>query len=148
MLKIKSLLASMGRFTGGVGVGEPAAPPESPHAALLLGKSRIVETTLNSPIEEREIIIRIYNRAFQEPGEDHEFLLDALIHEVAEKIGTNYQLGDDGTNIRSIDPTKTNNLPAWQEIGRASGGQGIVYRIADVTVTLIVQDSYTFAAST
>ncbi len=148
MQKLKSLLASMGRFKGGVEIGEPYAGPESPHAALILGQVRTVETTLDAPIEERDIHIRIYDRAFQEPREEHEFLLDDLIHEVIEKIGTNYQLGDSGTNVRSIDPTKTLATPAWQEIGRTSGGQGIWYRTADVIVTLIVQDSYTFAAST
>ena len=146
MLKVKSLLQSMGRFHGGVEIGEPYSGPDSPHAAILIGPWRIIETTLTSPVEERQIIIRIYDRAFQEPREDHEFLLDDLMHEVAEKLGTNFRIG--GSNVRALAPVQMTGQPAWQEIGRAAGGVGIWYRTADVLLPIIVDDSYTFAEGT
>jgi hypothetical protein len=147
MLKLKSLMQSMGRFQGGVEIGEPTTGPESPHAAIIIGPSwRITETTLDGPIEEREITIRIYDRAFQEPREEHEFLIEELAAEVEEKIGTNYQLG--GNNVRNVKPINMTVRFGWQEIGRlsGSGGQGIWYRTADIVVPIIVDDSYTFAA--
>ena len=144
LIQLKSHLLAGGLFPGGVGIGEPFAPPDSPYASLIVGPEwTIPETTLTGPVELRQVTIRIYNRALQEPVETNEFLISNIISELMEDIWTDFKF--DEANVRVVRPTEMSVRFGYQEIGRAAGGAGLMFRIADMIVPLRVDDSFTFA---
>ena len=145
LIQLKSHLLAGGLFPGGVGIGEPFTPPDSPYASLIVGPEwSIPETTLVSPVELRQITIRIYgNRAIQEPTEENEFRISNIISELMEDIWTDFTFNE--ANVRVVRPTEMSVRFGYQEIGRAAGGTGIMFRIADMIVPLRIDDSFTFA---
>ena len=144
LIQLKSHLQAGGLFPGGVGIGEPFAPPDTPYASLIVGPEwTIPETTLVSPVELRQVTIRIYNKAMQEPVETNEFLISNIISELMEDIWTDFKF--DEANVRVVRPTEMSVRFGYQEIGRAAGGAGLMFRIADLIVPLQIDDSFSFA---
>ena len=144
LIQLKSHLQAGGLFRGGVGIGEPFAPPDTPYASLIVGPEwTIPETTLTSPVELRQVTIRIYNKAMQEPVETNEFLISNIISELMEDIWTDFTFNE--ANVRVVRPTEMSVRFGYQEIGRAAGGAGLMFRIADLIVPLQIDDSFSFA---
>ena len=145
LIQLKSHLQAGGLFPGGVGIGEPFTPPDTPYASLIVGPEwTIPETTLVSPVELRQVTIRIYNKAMQEPVETNEFLISNIISELMEDIWTDFTFNE--ANVRVVRPTEMSVRFGYQEIGRAAGGAGLMFRIADLIVPLQIDDSFSFAS--
>jgi hypothetical protein len=140
LLSLKSKLQASGRFKS-VSIGDPSEPPNSPHAAVILRRYEHTTTTLGKTVERRTAVVRIYQKAFESP-EDTEYLLDDIIAEVEEDIFGDLKLG--GT-IRNVEPLGVTVEFGYLAVGRDRGGAGIMYRIADISIPMIVDDSATFA---
>ena len=138
---LQSKLQAGGRFKS-VSIGEPTDPPDSPHAAIILRRYENTSTTLNGSIERRTVIVRIYQKAFVEPRGDVEFLLDDMVSEFMEDIFGDFDLGG---AIRNIEPLGVVVDFGYQSVGRA-GGNEVMYRLADVSIPMIVDDNAVFAA--
>jgi hypothetical protein len=133
---IQSYLQASARFDS-VSVGEPLSAPAGISAAVLLSDNRIDALTLNSTIEIRTVVIRIYVSALAEPKSDTEFVLDETQAELIEDFCGDADLGTNG--IRAIDVKNIVTRYGYQTIG--AGGNNAIYRICDITLPLIVDDS-------
>lgn len=136
--QVQSYLAASGRFPGGVSIGEPKSAVEHLHAALILGNAAVASTTLTTTIERRELVIRLYLNMLALESELTEYTLDDTYAEVVEDICNDLDLGTSG--VRNIDVTGITFRPGYLSIGQT------MYRVADITVPLVVDDSASFAA--
>lgn len=134
---MQSHLAASGYFPGGVEVGEPKSAPADLHAALILGDGAHTSTTLATTIEQREIIIRIYINALDQPSEDIEFTLDDVMAEVEADLLGDFTL--EVTGVRRIVPLGITSRAGYQEVS------GTLFRILDISIPLEIDDSATFA---
>lgn len=132
---LQSKLQASGRFDS-VSIGDVTDPPAGVHGAIMLRRYENPATTLNGTIERRIVVIRILTKAFQEPAEDAEFLLDDIVSEILEDIWGEFDLG--GT-IRYIEPLGVTTEFGYYDIGP------VKYRAADIFLPMIVDDSATFA---
>jgi len=103
----------------------------------MLAAYSIPATTLNRTIERREVSIRVYINAMREPVEEIEFDLDTIVGDIMEDLCGDFSLG--GT-VRNIDATAVVTRFGYQTIS------GMMYRLADITLPLIVDDSAAFVA--
>ncbi len=136
LINLKSKLQATGRFKA-VSVGEPTKAPESPHAAVFMSRYENPSTTLSGTIERRTLMIRVYVKAFTEPVEDAEFLMDDIVTETMEDIFEEFDLGG---NVRNVEPTLVTATPGYQQVADT------MYRLADISVPVIVDDSASFVA--
>lgn len=139
LIQLKSYLQASARFND-VTVGEPLSPPSGVHGSVLLSDNRMDALTLTGTIEVRVVTIRIYVSALQEPKEDTEILLDDIQAELVEDFCGDFDLGSNG--IRNIDVKNITTRYGYQTIG--AGGNNSIYRICDITLPLVVDDSATF----
>jgi hypothetical protein len=133
---MQSALMATGRFNA-VSIGEPLGPPQSIHASLFLGEYSHPLTTLTTTIERRTVVIRLYVNALAEPQEEIEFRLDEAIAQLQSDLLGDFDLG---ATVRTIDVTGMVARPGYQTVGNT------LYRICDVLVPLLVDDSATFVA--
>lgn len=133
---IESHLNASGYFPGGVSVGEPSDPPSDDFASIFMGNIEHASTTLNGTIERRTWIIRLYVKAFREPRWEIEYLLDEMYADIMTRLLGDYTLGG---NVRNIEPLNLRLAPAYQTVG------GTVFRLADISVPMLVDDSATYA---
>lgn len=134
MLNLQSKLEALGRFAS-VSIGEPSEPPNSPHAAVILSRFENAGTTLAKTIERRILVVRVYIKAFNDPRGDNEFLMDDIATEFMESVWGDFDLGG---NVRNPEPLGVTVNFGYQTIANT------VYRIADISLPLIVDDSATF----
>ncbi len=118
-----------------VTIGEPKAPPESKHVAIMLRRYTNPSTTLTGTVELRTVGCRAYINMVREPIEEIEFDLDEIAVSIIEKFCGDYDIG---AQVRGIDPTLITVEFGYQTIGQT------LFRIADVLVPLIVDDSASF----
>lgn len=122
---LESKLAKTGRFSGGVMIGQPAAPPECPSAAIFLSSGTASLLTMTSYQRTREITIRVYlDAAAGEPRDEADIELDQMVYDTEEDIRTDLSLGTTGWVVfgdiaESYDYT---------DVG------GHLYRTADITI--------------
>lgn len=133
---VQSKLQAGGRCTGGVGIGEPTKPPESPYAAVFMGGYEHATTTLTGTVERRTIIIRLYVKHFGDPASDAEFLMDDIVTETMEDFLEEFDLGG---NVRNVEPLGVTGTPGYQMI------VDTWYRVCDIRVPVLIDDSATFA---
>ena len=139
MFVIQNHLSQSGLFAD-VQIGEPMSAPDTSDrafAAILLGPRRVVETTLATSVEERSVIIRVYIAVRREPRQDIEFELDEIASDILSRLGGDFELGGD---IRQVWVTGMVASPAYQQVGT------VMYRLIDITVPMIVDDSVTWSA--
>lgn len=136
MLKLQSYLDASGYFRTS-SIGEPKDPPEGLHGAVMLRAYSHPATTLSGTIERRDITLRIYYDALAEPQGNIEFELDEIVAAIEEDLLGDFDLG---ATVRNIDVTAMTVNFGYQTIANR------IYRIADIVVPLIVDDSATFAA--
>lgn len=134
---LQSHLVASARFRGNVEIGEPKDPPADWTAAILLQSYVMPATTLAKTIERRDVIIRIYRNALSEPRSHIEFEMDNAVSEVIEDLLGDFDVGG---NVRNIDVTAMTVSFGYQSIGRT------LYRIGDILVPMIIDDSATFVA--
>ena len=119
-------------------IGEPTRPPDGYAVAVLYHRSRIKATTLTGPIETRTIICRVYHKAaLEDPVAELEQRMAEYVDDIIATFMGDFDLG--GT-IRNIEMTELEVQWGFQTI------QNLTYRLADVYVPMIVDDSATFAA--
>jgi hypothetical protein len=127
-----------------VQIGEPKMPPGGTiHAAIFMSEVRVPEVT-DKTIEVHEVIARFYHVLdLQSPDQEApEIDLAALVQRVAESMLGDADLG--GT-VRNIDAagqygTGISTLWGYETIS------GTTFRIADMTIPIIIDDSASVAA--
>ena len=133
---LQGFLQASGRFQA-VTIGEPKDPPDGVHGAIFLADYGMPMVMLNGgSVERRTVTVRIYINALREPRGDIEFLMDDIVSELLEDFCGDYDLG--GT-VRDIKPTEITTRFGYQTVGQ------VLYRIADITLPMTVDDSATFA---
>ncbi len=141
--KIADHLKSSG-FVESAGIGEPFSPPEDLHGAVFYGPEwTTYETTLSAPREERQIMIRVYQRAFVEDIETAELRIGRIASEVYRTLFQDFTFDQDEVTMGS--PTRFRTSFGYQEIGREAGGAAVMYRFVDFLVPLLIDDSFSFA---
>ena len=149
LAQLQTLLTNTGSFGAGVQIGEPFAPPvlttTTLLAAILFQTYEPAGTTLNTTIEVWDLLVRIYALAGMTPADAstvEQNLAKAFASTLATLAG-HYTLG---STVRAIDW-------AGEEAGRKVGAKwghlvisGTIFRVVDLVVPLIVDDSATFAA--
>ena len=134
---IAGYLAASGWCTGGAVIGEPRAAPSGLSGAVFMSRAEHPSTTLTGTIERRYVTIRLYIDAMQEPLENTEYDLDEATSQVVSDLLGDFDLG---SSVRTIDVTLMTVEYGFQTVGTT------LFRIADVIVPMIVDDSATFVA--
>ncbi len=125
-------------------IGEPFRPPGDFHGAVFYGAPwTIYETTLTTPRERRDVIIRLYRRAVVDDEEKAELEFGRTLAELTQSLWKDFQF-DDSSEVQWGSPTDFEIQPGYQSVGRETGGVEILYRIADLTLPILVDDSFTF----
>jgi hypothetical protein len=141
---VQSHILSSGYAREIVSIGEPKQPPQGGDSsfrfAIFMDNVEVVETTLNTSIEKITVAIRIYRNMLAEPVDRVELQMAEAVSELGSSLMGDFSLGD---TIRNID------------FGQYGGGftinwgyvelGGTMFRIADFTLPLIVDDSATLA---
>lgn len=148
MRNLQSYFVASGYFPGGVLIGEPKQPPTPKGsnqfaASLFMRSVRVNQLMLDGATEETHVVTaRIYNTMLAEPTEDMELALARVVQQVVSDILADADLG--GT-IRNIDPGGMGGTAMTAEFGHIDQS-GVMYRIADITIPMIVDGSATAAA--
>ena len=141
--QIATYLQKSGYF-GQVTIGEPKAPPngEKLAAAVFIRSTAVAQLTLNGTIESHVLTIRIYRNMLKEPVDTIEFELAEAVSEVSNDLLGDVNLGD---RVRAIDVGGIHAAPYRVDWGYVPVNQ-TMFRIADITFGLIVDDSATLIA--
>uniref|UniRef100_A0A6M3XKI5 Uncharacterized protein n=1 Tax=viral metagenome TaxID=1070528 RepID=A0A6M3XKI5_9ZZZZ len=124
-------------------IGEPESPPgERLAASVYMGNISIVSLTLNTTIEVHTVILRLYMDMLAEPTEGIEFKLAEVVSGIFHDLLGEYDLG---TTIRNVDAGGIYGSPLRATWGYVDVG-GKMYRIVDMSIPLIVDDSAVLAA--
>lgn len=133
---LESHLAASGWFQGGVAIGEPSEPPSSVHAAISMDRiSWNIPQPLDQTSELRTVRIVLYARHMEEPRDEVELSLEHAVDEMMEDYFGDFQLG----GVRA---------PSMPDVEAQFGYQQVAqtwYRIVEISLPLIVDNSATFA---
>jgi hypothetical protein len=121
---IESQLAASGRFSGGVTLGVPAGPPETPAAAIFLARGAANLLTMSTFLRRREVTIRVYMDAAAEPRDEAEIALGEIVYDTEDDIRTNLNLSATGWIVQG---------EVIEDFDYAEVG-GRQFRIADITL--------------
>lgn len=125
-----------------VQVGEPKAPPPGPFAvSVFMQDVGVVSLTLSGTIERHSVLIRIYRRIFEDTESNIELEMAALVSRVMSDLAGEFDLG---ATIRNVDLGGQHGAPLSARFGYVDVG-GTMYRVGDISVGLIVDDSGTQA---
>lgn len=139
---IASYLQASGYFQT-VNTGEPKSPPTGKlNAAVFMDSVNVVQLTLATTIEIHAVIIRIYINMMSDPEEQIEYQMAEAVSKVSSDLIGEYDLG---ATIRNVDAGGAHSSGLRASWGYLELG-GIIYRIVDMYVPLLVDDSATFAA--
>lgn len=123
-----------------VKIGEPKAPPNAPiAAAIYMSRVGVAQLTLGTTIESHVVIVRIYTNMLEEPTAKIETDLAIVASDFMADLAGEFDLGG---SVRNVDV-------GGQHSGGLSAEWGYIdlsgkwYRVVDVTVPLIVDDSGT-----
>lgn len=148
--KVKSTLQAVESYLKASGyvrtvlVGEPKQPVEGHgvSAAIYMTSADVVQLTLNGTIEVHTATIRLYADMLREPLEANEFEMSEIAGSILSDLLGEYDLG--GT-VRNIDAGGQYGSAVSVRWGHVDVS-GKMYRIADIALPLIVDDSATLAA--
>jgi len=148
--KVKSTLQAVASYMEASGyirnvsVGEPKQPLEGRglSAAIFMSSANVVELTLATTIEVHVAMIRVYADMLREPLEANEFEMSEVVGDILSDLLGEYDLGGTIRNIDAAGQYGTAVSTSWGHIDLS----GKMYRIADITLPLIVDDSATLAA--
>ena len=148
---IKRTLQMLQTYVAGSGyvsdcvIGEPKyarAAQEQPFSAVFMDNVGIYGLTVGGNTREVHVlVIRLYLDMKREPAEDVEIELAQSVQEIISDI-----LGDAdlGGNVMTVDPAGM----AGESIGTTWGYEdisGVMYRMADIRIPILVDDSATMA---
>lgn len=124
-----------------VTVGEPTAWGDADrlYGAIWTLGTRIPYVTLGTAVRIYDTRVRLYTKAFKRPQDSREFELARAVQQVSSRLFGDFTLG--GT-IREIDISGQFGQPVRARWGHAPVA-GVMYRIADIDLALVVNDSST-----
>ena len=125
-------------------IGEPKSPPSGDQltASVFLNSISVAEVTLGTTIESHVLTLRIFRNMLAEPTETMEKEFAKAISSILSDIIGEFDLGG---SIRSIDVAGIYGSSIAVSYGYLDLG-GTMFRIADITLPLIVDDSATTTA--
>tara|TARA_R110000744_G_scaffold158398_1_gene274372 strand:- start:157 stop:612 length:456 start_codon:yes stop_codon:yes gene_type:complete len=125
-------------------IGEPKSPPSGNQfaACVFLNSINVAQLTLGTTIESHVLTLRIYRNMLAEPTETMEKELAKMVSSVLADLIGEFDLGN---SIRSIDVGGQYGAGVSVNYGYLDLG-GTMFRIADITLPLIVDDSATTTA--
>ncbi len=137
---VNSYLRRLGTLSGAQ-IGEPKDPPEDFYGCVFMRDTAVAELTLASTIEVHSVFVRIYmnmlrssqNPAARPPEAELARAVSKTMQDFAEDA-------DLGSTVRNVDLAGQHGTAMGARWGYAEVG-GTVYRIADITVPLIVDGS-------
>ena len=140
---IESVLKRTGYFGAGTQQGEPKSPPVGDlFAAVWMDRVAVYSLTLNGTIEAHVVTVRMYRRDLQEPRERAEDELSRAVLAVQDLLMADVDLGG---AVRNVDAGGQTGQSFGVEMGHIEMG-GVKFRVADMRVPLIVDDSAALAA--
>lgn len=140
---IESYLSKSGYFAS-VSVGERKAPPSGGGLSvdLWMKSASVVRLYANGGTGESHVVlVRVYRDLFGLPTEETEFVLAKAVQQVLGDLLGEYDLG---ATVREIDAGGINGTPVRTDWGHVDIG-GKLFRVADITLPLSVDDSATMA---
>lgn len=141
---IESYALACGYFTG-VQIGEPRAVPQGGlTAAIIMQAQRVDHLVLDAPVEVHTVLLRVYRNMLAEPEEDGEILVSRAVSKfLTDLYNGSISLGG---AIRHVDVAGAYGTPVGTRWGYLDVS-GVMHRIADVTIPLVVDAAAsTFAA--
>ena len=125
-------------------IGEPKSPPSGDQltASVFLNSISVAEVTLGTTIESHVLMLRIFRNMLAEPTETMEKEFAKAVSSILSDIIGEFDLGG---SIRSIDVAGMYGASISVNYGYMDLG-GTMFRIADITLPLIVDDSATTTA--
>jgi hypothetical protein len=141
--QVQSYVDSGGYFKSSQ-IGEPKNPPtQALHAAVFMGEvSQIMVFAGGETRERHTVTVRVYDNAFAEPAEDVELEMARAVNALVNDIVGDADLG---ATIMSVDVAGMHGAPLSVRWGHVDVG-GTMFRIADITLPLIVDGNATVAA--
>ena len=141
LVQMQTYLARSG-YVDEVLVGEPKSPPSSQGltAALFLSNVGIGQITAGGQtVESHVVMLRIYRNMLKEPTEQIEYELAEAVSNISDDLLGDFDLG---ARIRHIDAGGIYGTPFTVRWGYVEVS-GTMFRIADITVPLVVDGSAT-----
>ena len=125
-------------------IGEPKSPPSGDQltASVFLNSISVAEVTLGTTIESHVLMLRIFRNMLAEPTETMEKEFAKAVSSILSDIIGEFDLGG---SVRSIDVAGIYGSSIAVSYGYLDLG-GTMFRIADITLPLIVDDSATTTA--
>lgn len=140
---IESYLSKSGYFKS-VGIGERKAAPSGDGLSvdLWMKSASVVRIYANGGTAESHLVmVRIYRDLFAIPAEQTELELANVVQQVLSDLLGEYDLG---ATVREIDAGGINGTPVRTDWGHVDIS-GKLFRVADITLPLSVDDSATMA---
>ena len=134
--ELEAQLQKAGWVTGHI--AEPMSAPAERLGAVIFDGVELTEATLASGSGLVKFIIRFYFNALEEPQENMEKELARATLQAISDICGKYRLGDD--SVRNVVPLSLVVRPGFQTVG------GTMYRLADLSVHVLVNDIGTWVA--
>lgn len=126
-------------YVDNASIGEYRQPPSGVSAAIFMRRAGVARLTLNSTIETHLVTVRIYKSWITTDPEQLELELAELVSSVLSDLLGDYDLG--GT-IRNIDVGGQHGEALNTVFGHLDLA-GTMYRIADIHLPFLVDDSAT-----
>jgi len=141
---ILSHLAASGRLSS-YSLGEPVKVPEGAklHGAVYMRRSGVDHLYLDGGTGEvHAVVVRLYRAVLRQPQSEGELELVNAVSELTEDFAEDYTLG---TTVREIDLAAQFGEGISAEWGHVEVS-GSMFRVVDITLPLVVDDSATAAA--
>ena len=124
-------------------IGEYKSVPNTKecYAAIWMSDARVALATLADTVEVHTVTVRLYWGAFEEPVTNIELGLAKAVSDVINEWAGDFTLG---ATVRNIDFAGQHGSPLSTSWGYADVS-GLMYRIVDIDVSLIVDGSSTLA---
>jgi hypothetical protein len=124
-------------------IGEYKSIPNTKecYAAIWMSDARVAMATLADTIEVHTVTVRLYWGAFEEPIVNIELGLAKAVSDIVNEWSGDFTLG---ATVRNIDIAGELGTPLTSVWGYADVS-GLIYRIVDLEVSLIVDGSSTLA---
>ena len=142
---ILSKVSASGHFRAGSQLGEPKSPPDGVglFAAVFVNDIAVAGIVASGDtIERHDVTIRIYRNMLSEPIGDIEKDLAKGVTDLSNDLAGDYDLN---STVRAIDYGGIHGTPLTTTWGYVDVS-GTMFRIADIALGLIVDDSSTLVA--
>ena len=141
MRAIESYLLQTGMFRH-VQIGEPKQPPQGISAAIFMSAINTRSLSFTAAVEIHVVMVRLYHNLITDPAEVPFITLDDALLQLEEALHGDFTL--EGT-IRDVDFNGIHGAQYDAVFGYLDLS-GVQYRVADVTIPLIVDSPTVMAA--